>query len=758
MTLAGLNLTINTDNTGTLTVDGAGGNDTVTVHGTSGADTIDVVRGATTTVTVNGMKTIRLPQTSEALTVAAGAGADTINVMGTQAGGVALTVLGGGPTSLPPLAHDRMNVTNVASGTTVYTPGDSVDSGMLSTPDGTIAFQGLEYVNVIGTGADTYAAHGTNGPDEITLQNNGANRIWINNQSVLEFSEFATVNLLGRFGSDTFSVHPAGLVGVDTVNVIGGDPTASDSLTVNGSAAADDITYTPTAFDAGRVQMAGSPIVDFTGTERLTVNGLGGGDSLTIIGTAGDDTIVHTPHAGIDEGHVRVNTLLGIEYRTLGVGAGANLTIDGSTGDDTLVVDGTGQTDTFTVAATTGSVTLANSHGTRLTVQQANVQNLVLDGREGDDTFTINSPQPYASVTVNGGGPGASDILVVNGAAGVDEAFTVNPGNSNGNGDVQVDALVIPYTGIELILLDANAGDTDTLTVNDDLADNWWTVKAGPIFGDRIQIDSREAIDYLDFNGVTLVNEFGADQFVIHPTHLVGTDAITVVSNAPGVRDDVVTIMGTEGDDEITSTIDAITVNGGVPVTVGGAGAGFAEVRIFGLGGNDIVGHDGLGGNPAPLSLGLPGVRKFVDGGAGDDIINMSLTQDAVIFGGDGDDWIVGTPLADFIDGGRGDDTIFGLAGDDVIYGGEGNDTIIGGPGFDQLFGGDGSDTIIWNPGDGSDLVEGGSDEADRLVFNGSDAAEVFHIFADLADPSRAILFRSVGNLTIDMAGSRRSN
>jgi hypothetical protein len=42
----------------------------------------------------------------------------------------------------------------------------------------------------------------------------------------------------------------------------------------------------------------------------------GFGDSLTIVGTDGDDTIVHTPHAGIDEGHVRVNTCWASVTRT----------------------------------------------------------------------------------------------------------------------------------------------------------------------------------------------------------------------------------------------------------------------------------------------------------------------------------------------------------------------------------------------------------------------------------------------------------
>jgi hypothetical protein len=287
-------------------------------------------------------------------------------------------------------------------------------------------------------------------------------------------------------------------------------------------------------------------------------------------------------------------------------------------------------------------------------------------------------PSRMATSQVNGGGPGASDVLMVNGAAGVDELFTVNPGFGNGNGSVQVDALNIPYTGIEHILLDAKRGDTDTLTVNDD-----WRTTCGPSMPARSSAtgfrSTAASRSITTISAVTLVNGFGADQFVIHPTHLIGTAALTVIADGGAVRDDVVTIIATEADDVVTSTADTITVNGSVPVTIGNNGAGFAEVQLLALGGDDHI----------TLSLGLPGVRKFVDGGAGNDFIDMSGTVDAIIFGGDGDDYIIGSPTADFIDGGRGNDIIFGGGGNDVIYGGEGNDIIIGGTGADQMFGGD---------------------------------------------------------------------
>lgn len=50
----------------------------------------------------------------------------------------------------------------------------------------------------------------------------------------------------------------------------------------------------------------------------------------------------------------------------------------------------------------------------------------------------------------------------------------------------------------------------------------------------------------------------------------------------------------------------------------------------------------------------------------------------AMIYGGDGKDYISGTDQMDVLDGGAGDDTVIGGHGDDIIYLSEGNDIIYG--------------------------------------------------------------------------------
>ena len=71
------------------------------------------------------------------------------------------------------------------------------------------------------------------------------------------------------------------------------------------------------------------------------------------------------------------------------------------------------------------------------------------------------------------------------------------------------------------------------------------------------------------------------------------------------------------------------------------------------------------------------------------------------------------------MDGGAGNDTVVGSQGADVLFGGDGNDTVTGGRDSDVAFLGAGNDRFNWNPGDGSDTVEG-QDGTDTLAFSGA--------------------------------------
>ena len=67
---------------------------------------------------------------------------------------------------------------------------------------------------------------------------------------------------------------------------------------------------------------------------------------------------------------------------------------------------------------------------------------------------------------------------------------------------------------------------------------------------------------------------------------------------------------------------------------------------------------------------------------------------------------------------------------------------------------GAGDDTFVWNPGDGSDMVEG-QGGADTLQFNGANVNEKIDLSAN---GSRLRLFRDVGNVTMDVNGVEQVN
>ena len=91
-------------------------------------------------------------------------------------------------------------------------------------------------------------------------------------------------------------------------------------------------------------------------------------------------------------------------------------------------------------------------------------------------------------------------------------------------------------------------------------------------------------------------------------------------------------------------------------------------------------------------------------------------------------------------------DTLLGGAGPELFLGGAQNDRVDGNGGADIGFLGNGHDSFIWDPGDGSDVVEG-QGGTDKLVFNGSAGAEIFDFSAN---GNRLRFFRNLGNIVMD--------
>ena len=164
----------------------------------------------------------------------------------------------------------------------------------------------------------------------------------------------------------------------------------------------------------------------------------------------------------------------------------------------------------------------------------------------------------------------------------------------------------------------------------------------------------------------------------------------------------VLTVLGDNADNAIVVSRNAagqLLVNGGAINVAGGIPtvANTTSVQVFGQGGNDTVTFNEANGA-------LPAANLF--GGVGNDVLT----------GGSGNDQVFGQ---------TGNDTLLGRGGFDLLFGGDENDTLTGGDADDQAFGQSGEDRMVWNPGDDTDLNEGGAG-TDTAEVNGGNGAEQF--------------------------------
>jgi Ca2+-binding RTX toxin-like protein len=384
---------------------------------------------------------------------------------------------------------------------------------------------------------------------------------------------------------------------------------------------------------------------------------------------------------------------------------GGVLTVTGDNNDNTIVVSRDAAGSIFVnggaVTVTGGAPTVANTtqiqvFGLRgndlLTISDANgpMPPANLSGGEGDDTLTGS-----ANDDVLDGGPG-NDILL--GRGGID-ILQGGPGNDTLNGGQGADQM-LGGEGDDLIIW--NPGDAsdvvegqdgnDTMLFNGANISETVDVSAN---GQRLRFFRNVGSIVMDCDGIEKVvfNALGgADQVTVN--NLSGTQVTNVFVSLLNSGTNNVIVNGTETNDviKVSGSATNVDVTGlSAAVTVVGGESGLDKLIINGLGGTDNID------------------ASAVSAGAIDLVLN-------------------------------------GGAGNDMLIGGDGNDVLNGQQGADSMFGGPGDDTFPWNPGEGSDLVEG-QDGVDTMVFNGANIGEEVDISAN---GQRVRFFRNIGTITMD--------
>jgi Ca2+-binding RTX toxin-like protein len=264
-----------------------------------------------------------------------------------------------------------------------------------------------------------------------------------------------------------------------------------------------------------------------------------------------------------------------------------------------------------------------------------------------------------------------------------------------------------------------------------------------------------------------------------------GNDTITLTGALPPDE-----VFGGDGNDTLTGSAgnDVLYGGGGNDRLVGLGGAdqllggsdndtligGTGDDQLFGQSGNDrtvwnpgdgtdlVEGGDGTdtaevngGADAEAFTVTANGTRVRLDRtNVTPFSLDIGTTENLVVHALGGNDTVTaGNGLAALIhltaDGGTGNDTLTGGDGADILLGGDGNDLVTGGRGNDLALLGAGNDTFVWNPGDGSDTVEGQLG-TDALQFNGANINERIDISAN---GGRVRFTRDVAAITMDLNG-----
>jgi hypothetical protein len=526
------------------------------------------------------------------------------------------------------------------------------------------------------------------------------------------------------------------LVNGGAVEVQGGQPTVANTRMIMILGGSGDDTLSLDETDGA---LPAASIFGDDGNDVLT----GGSGNDLIVGDSGNDTAF----LGAGDDTFVWNT-----------GDGSD-TVEGQGGRDTLAFDGSDLAEKFDLSANGDRARLTRDVG-GITMDLQGVEDVDLGALGGADTITINDQSTTGLNTVNvdldgsadaGVGDNQADVVIINGTAGNDVGQIRSVGTR-----IDATASAIPFVhitgedGLDALTVNTLGGD-DVLDASDLAATN-----ASELI--KLTVDGGTGND-------TLTGSQGFDTFVRNPGD--GNDSID-----GGDGEDTLIVNGSDASEQFDLSADASRAR--FTRDVDGSRTDFGgveDIDLNPLGGADTITVNDLTGTPVSeirLDLAGAGGGTAGDGQADAVIVNARNAADSIPILGQ----LIGVNSgAVLVNGGFANggglpyflairategalDTLAvnALGGDDRVdasdlaagvikvtaTGGTGNDTIVGSPG---------GDTFVWNPGDGSDTIDGRAG-LDLLTFNGSDAAEGFVISRD---GGHVRLTRDVGNVTMDL-------
>ena len=521
----------------------------------------------------------------------------------------------------------------------------------------------------------------------------------------------ASTGVLTATGDDfgnaiTASRDAAGTIFINggAVPITGGVATVANTtmIQVHGRGGNDTV-----ALDETNGALPNASLIGDNGNDAIT----GGDGNDVLIGGDGNDTVI----GGRGNDVAQLGT--GDDEFIWNPGDGSDV-VEGQAGFDTLAFNGSNANENISISANGARVRLFRDVG-NVTMDLNSVERIQVKALGGADNLTINDLTgtgvkqvaiDLASPPGSGTGDGQPDSVIVNGMAGNNHIVVASSGTS-----------IIVKGLSEQVTIDGAEAANDSLVINGLGGNDTINASALNVGQINLTIDGGAGND-------AIVGSLGNDV-------LIGGDGNDVIRGGAG--DD--TLVGGTGNDRFIWNL-----GDGSDLFEGGDGTDTAEVN---------------GGNGAEtFTISANGGRvRFDRVSSAPFSLDIGTTENLVLNANGGDDIITaGNGLAALIlltiDGGAGNDAITGGDGNDVLIGGDGNDTVIGGRGNDVAQLGTGDDEFIWNPGDGSDVVEGQAG-FDTLAFNGSNASENISISANGA---RVRLFRDVGNVTMDLNSVER--